>query len=85
MILMDREALGCNLGHIVYWVTRIEERKTKNLIFQCRGNIDNNHLRVKFGVKVEQSFGANKSAYWRGSGVDQFPSPPVSHHLIPQG
>lgn len=53
MILMGREALGCNLGHIVHWVTRIEERKAKNSVFQCRGNIDNNHLRVKFGVKVE--------------------------------
>lgn len=49
-------------------VNRMEERKAKNSVFQCRGNIDNNHLRVKFGVKVELSFGANKSAYCRGMG-----------------
>lgn len=40
-------------------VTGIEEKNCKNLVFPSRGNTDDNHLRVKFGVKVEHSFVTN--------------------------
>lgn len=84
MILMGREVLSCNLGYSVHWVTGVKKRKTENLVFQCRENTDNNHIRVKFWVKLEKSFGdddrhIDRDLVWIHSLHFQFPG-----HLIPQ-